>query len=153
MPALYIMIMIHVCIFHFFCQSQTFRTASDAGCLYGSSDAERKNAYPTKICAQPQKHLAELKRKAGENKQILCSVCSFLNPGLRPCGDKLPEGKAAFSNLPFDVRFRSSILAAVFRLIQRSMSGSPPLGIKLCYSLRLGKHALASSYIYHFSRS
>lgn len=152
MPALYIMVMIYVCIIHFsFSQRQTFRTASDVGCLYSSSDAERKNAYPTKISAQPQKHLAELKRKAGDNKQILCSVFSFLNPCLRPSGDELPE--AAFSNLPFEVRFLSSIPAAVLQLIQPSMSGSPPLGIKLCYSLRLGTHALASSYIYHFSRS
>ncbi len=44
-----------------FSQRQTFALHQTLGAC-SSSDAEKKNAYRTKISVLPQKHLAELKR-------------------------------------------------------------------------------------------
>lgn len=73
----------------------------------------RKNAYRTKNSVLLQRHLAELKRKAGDNEQIPCSIYSFLNGTCNPSEDKLPEGKSSSSSLSFEAYFLSSILAAV----------------------------------------
>lgn len=59
----------------------------------------RRKMLTTPKSVLPQKHLAEFKRKAEDNKQIPCFIYSFLNTTLNPSENKLPEWKASSSNL------------------------------------------------------
>lgn len=63
----------------------------------------RKNAYRTKNSVLLQRHLAELKRKAGDNEQIPCSIYSFLNGTCKPQWGQTSWGKVQF----FKPLFRS----------------------------------------------
>lgn len=87
-----------------FSQRQAFALPQMLG-VFSRPDAERKNAYRTKISVLPQKHPTEIKRKAQDNKQIPCSLYSFLNMTLKPQWGKTSWGKEQFFK-PF---FRSIV--------------------------------------------